>query len=53
MLGPAEGQIGVIIGVITNFMTLSNNTPNEIWLSFGIDTYQKKRRLYLRRLQHI
>ena len=53
MLGPAEGKIGVIIGVITYFVTLIDNAPNEIWVTFGIDTYQKKRGLYLRRLQHI
>src|SRR5207237_7362282 len=53
MLGPAEGKIGVIIGVITYFVTLIDNAPNEIWVTFGIDTYQKKRGLYLCRLQII
>src|SRR5438874_3211046 len=53
VLRPAEGKIGVIISVITYFVTLIDNAPNEIWVTFGIDTYQKKRGLYLCRLQNI
>src|SRR5438445_5944956 len=53
MLGPAEGEIGMIIGVITYLVTLTDNALNEIWVTLGIDTYQKKRGLHLRGFQNI
>ena len=43
----------MIISVITYFMSLSDNAPNEIWVTFRIHADEKKRRLYLRRLQDI
>src|SRR4051794_13921839 len=42
MLGPADSQIGMVICVITDLMSLCYNPSNDIWVSLSVGAHEEE-----------